>query len=290
MPGFLLALLAIYYANIMQTTAQLDDVPSTEEIYESLIGGEETALTNYPEMVYLVNERGGRCSGAIVGPQVILTAAHCIYGEGNVRNYFDGPEYVSFDAVCETPNAWKQGRIDYDFALCKSTKGRIAGAKPATMGRRFLKKGDKITMAGFGCTSSNGYGGNNGILKTGPSQVDITTTSTYNYFYAFNEPILCFGDSGGPVYSRLTNPLNQRHIIFGVNSRTNLISLSVLASTYTKPAHNYIASWAKRNKVGICGINMKCKIAGLSAKKSNTTIEQIEEVNYDADDESDDDV
>ena len=59
--------------------------PEGAESAESAIVGGESA-SQYPEAV-LINMPHGTCSGALVAPRVVLTAAHCIVGHGGWTVY-----------------------------------------------------------------------------------------------------------------------------------------------------------------------------------------------------------
>lgn len=241
-----------------------------EAFNDTLIGGEITPHFHFPEAIYLINDEGARCSGTVIGPNVILTAAHCVSGSGFVRNYFNRPEDVKFQAFCERTGQYASGSEDLDFALCKGTTGKIVGTHPATLARTGPKDGDQVLLTGYGCTIPGGGGGNNGDFKTGKAEVYMLPGGTYDWFVAMaKDAALCFGDSGGGAY-RDMDPLKDRHLVIGVNSRGNIRDMSMLTATYLQKSQKFIKSWAKRKKVKICGVNMKCKVAALTLPFNDT--------------------
>lgn len=239
---------------------------------DSLIGGSVVPHSDYPELVYLVNGLGERCSGSIVGPKVILTAAHCVDSVGNVLNYFNGPDFPKFYAHCDMTPQYASGGEDLDFALCKNLAGPILNAKPATLSKVAVTLGETITLVGYGCVIPGGGGGNDGTLKAGYAQVTQTPLPPNNdwFWTEAKDAALCFGDSGGPVFKKGT------HSIIGVNSRGNIHDVSLLTAMYLPRSRAFMKSWAKKNKVGICGINLKCR-QPVNMKFLNDTINDVED-------------
>ena len=67
---------------------------------QTLIGGRVVNPGEYPELVYISNGRG-RCSATIVGPQVILTAAHCVKDGGSVTPVSFVLDQTLYSAKCK---------------------------------------------------------------------------------------------------------------------------------------------------------------------------------------------
>lgn len=247
--------------------------PPGNEDSETIIGGTVVPHANFPELVYLVNGDHSRCSGAIIGPKVILTAAHCVSSDHKAKNYFTGVDFVEFEVRCDKTPQYASGRENLDFALCKSVKGNFKNAHPATLDRNPVALEEKVMLTGYGCTNSGGSGGNNGILKMGRSLVYQLPDGINNWFYTFNPAgALCYGDSGGPAYRNM-NETKDKHMIVGVNSRGNIRDISLLTAVYLSKSEKWIKRWAKVRRVRICGVNLVCK--GPSA---NTTMEIEDEL------------
>lgn len=225
-----------------------------------LIGGGEVDGNLWPEIVYVENEEGGRCTAVIVGKEVLITAGHCVSpkdGTVTITNALDQSQELAFTAICDQAPKYQYDLLDMDFAICKSAFGEIKGAKPARIGRKPLKVNDVVTLTGYGCTKWDRTGNNNGTLKAGPATV-ISIPSQLEYaFITYGDTVLCFGDSGGPVYGNI-DPSKDKHLVMGINSRTNLVTTSYLTAMYTKEVRTFIANWARHHKVKVCGISKKC--------------------------------
>lgn len=228
-------------------------------IRQTLIGGQAVNHTDYPELVYFINEDHARCSGTLIGPRVIITAAHCIAGTGQIQNSFTGPDDIPFAAHCQVAPQYIKQMI-YDFALCK-VDGKIPNAKPATLGTRKSapKDGDQVILVGYGCTDPSGVGGNNGILKAGTAEIFSRGSVYYPWFSAkAPDSALCPGDSGGPALKFITN--HNRHVVIAINSRGDVRTISLLSALHFPKSRRFIISWLERNHVDICGVNINCKI------------------------------
>lgn len=62
------------------------DEHSPQEVTQGLVGGEQVIEGKWDSAVFWATDSGGACSGAVVGPRHVLTAAHCVQAFDTSRN------------------------------------------------------------------------------------------------------------------------------------------------------------------------------------------------------------
>jgi hypothetical protein len=219
----------------------------------NLINGKEARSGEFPEVVY-ISTPGGRCTATVVGPRVIVTAAHC--GENNEQATFQVGQTV-FKAKLTRSPIYQEGNPDkdHDIALGLIDKD-VTGIKFASIGGA-ATVGSDITLAGYGCTQVGGSGGNDGILRYN----DSTIRSHTGFDMESSKQgggALCFGDSGGPAFVKLSNPVAEHHFLLGVNSKGNIRDRNWNCRTDTRESRDFLENFAQQNSVKICGINQDC--------------------------------
>lgn len=222
---------------------------------QTLIGGKIAKPGMWPEVVYITNGKGA-CTATVVGPNVILTAAHCVKDGGDIRPLNFVIEQTVYQAKC-THHPMYKDKYSYDFALCKVNSNiDVQYASIANEGPELDKD---IMLMGYGCIKKGGGSGNDGKLRYGKAKVTALPSDTYNhaggqYFYTKGSSALCFGDSGGPAMLANT----KKHIVIGVNSRGNIKDWSLLSSTFLNGFRDFASDFENKNNVEICGISKNC--------------------------------
>lgn len=222
---------------------------SAQMMSPTLINGKPVQPGEFPEVVY-ITMKNSRCSATIVGPKVVLTAAHCAR-EGGKMSFQVGQTLYS--GVCHAPDAYPSD--DHDISLCLVDKN-IPGPY-ASVAQKGPEVGDKVTLIGYGCTKPKGGGGNDGILRVGISTV---TGFTDWDFITKKDAALCYGDSGGPAFRKIANPKGEHHYVMGVNSKGDIKSISWLSQLYSLASQGFMESWSKKNDAKICGVTAQCDI------------------------------
>lgn len=180
------------------------DVLTTTETEPQIYGGEETQQCAWPSVVYL-STNGGACTGALVHPQIVLTAAHCVPGDvtADVRFGENASSAVQLAATeyCRAyPGFDNTGEGD-DYAFCKlATPVENIPIIPIAYGceESVLNPGTEITHVGYGVDE----GGESGRKKF--VSLDVSTISASGEIITGNGvQTICSGDSGGPVMVRL---------------------------------------------------------------------------------------
>ncbi len=158
--------------------------------------------------VMVLHDRGGLCTGIVLAPDVVLTAAHCVPSGANVRVFFrEGGQPVLSEprAVVRHPefrnNAVQERTRSIDLALIRMgaplperfTAASLASSVPGADAM-------PVTVAGFGL-SREGDPSATGTWRS----TTLQTSSPYGIsrilLWARAAPGVgaCQGDSGGPI-------------------------------------------------------------------------------------------
>jgi len=172
-----------------------------------LIGAEPTA--EFPDCVAVGSDRGWCCTGALVAPNLVITAAHCapdcsarVFVGNNVDDATAGTAYSVADAHVHPEYRGRQSDV-----LGLVLNDEIQGVEPrAIADPDLLANMRSVRLVGFGTTDVWGLGGY-GQKRV----VDVPVASSDPRFgadpqveFVAGAPFLdrdsCKGDSGGPAY------------------------------------------------------------------------------------------
>lgn len=173
----------------------------------AVVGGVPASAEVAAQTVMLVSTRGASCSGAVLAPDLVLTAAHCVAPPADyaVAVVGDGPPklipaarialHPDFDA-----GQFRSRRPTPDLALVKLAAPLPARFRPArlTGDAGLPPKGARFLIAGFGMTA-DGAGKSAGTLRTLALPSIGTTGGIMVRLSQGSGGGACTGDSGGPA-------------------------------------------------------------------------------------------
>lgn len=214
------------------------------DIVPVLINGEEVPLADWPTVVRIQTGNAG-CTATIVGPKVLVTAAHCGTNGATSAFTLDGTRYEGkFQRSSLYPNQ------DHDVAVIilntavPKDKVKIyasVGGTPVV--------GAKIWLLGYGCINAGGGGGNDGKLRAGFAT--ITSFSGYDVVSS-SGAALCFGDSGGPG---MVDNNKDKPVVMTVNSKGDIRTTNYTTNLAKAESQTFLRKVATDSSLEICGIN-----------------------------------
>lgn len=167
----------------------------------ALMGADPDAVTVQRYTVVVMGAKG-RCTGAVVAQDIVLTAAHCLEaGKLRVVTSFRPASFTDVTQAVRHPNYRAAERGSPDLAILKLAKPLPASFSPVHLEPRWVNSGADLVVAGYGKSADNDKG-TNLVLRTVLQHV-ANRYSTYLTLKGVGESAAgaAPGDSGGPVFS-----------------------------------------------------------------------------------------
>lgn len=174
---------------------------------QAIVGGRAASAEIAAHSVLIVSTRGASCTGTVLAPDLLLTAAHCV---GPAADYAvalvdeNPPRLIPATRIALhprfDPGQFRSRTPTPDLALVKLAEPLPARLRPARLASDGIPpKGSSLLLAGYGMTS-DGAEQTAGQLRTVSLPSIGTTGGIMVRLSKGGGAGACTGDSGGPAF------------------------------------------------------------------------------------------
>lgn len=199
---------------------------STLDASIAILSGAECSMDRGPVVKLNMHNAGaslGTCSGTIIGPRAVLTAAHCLDGGVETVRVWPGvgPEFVATAFIMHP--SFNTSTLQFDAGVV--LMGEDLPRPPASiLTSRAGRPGETAIIAGFGRDEASVTT----RLRAGSTTVSAANENRLETLYGLPASAICSGDSGGPIF------LSEggRWVVAGISSATTESSCNTGTNYY----------------------------------------------------------
>lgn len=199
---------------------------------QEIVGGRTTTPGDWDGVVAIV-AGGGLCTGTVVSPRLVLTAAHCLVdlGEGaedQIKVYYGSTlqahapvgvtQYGSHPKFCP---GCKEDIYDYGYVVIDADfevgGGVILPLANEDEWEQAMVPGREVTLVGYGEDPEvGGIDAGIGVQRQVTTTIRRLTARGFEFYAGGMDQDSCKGDSGGPAFVNLGNGITR---LVGITSR-----------------------------------------------------------------------
>lgn len=210
----------------------LPTTETTSDDRDDIVGGQATS--SLPAVGAITRFGGTHCTGTLIGPRKVVTAAHCVKGvTASSLKFVIGPSVSSAQHVLSVASvqahpSYNANQLTNDIGLVTLTQDAPIAPMGVLPSMDSSWVGEELLFVG--------YGASNGFSQTGSGtkrfvRMNITQVSSTTFRYQQPNKNTCNGDSGGPAFADVGGQLlvagvtsygDANCTVYGVDTRTDV--------------------------------------------------------------------